>query len=219
MVHCVQWKWHVPRHTLCRNCRVHGFHGLQLRCRRQPPTHWRLHIPRRHRSSGMRLRGQCAECMRGCGDDFSSCEGRTISCPTTTHWLASTTDHASSSVLMHRPNGLQHDVSPARRRQLPQRDECGECGGSGVLGCMDPGSCTYNELATCMDDDSCLYIDECGDCGAVASLGAPSLRLRIQPGQHATTIHLPRMRRPKYTTISRWLHDPGVCIYPNACGS
>ena len=55
-------------------------------------------------------------------------------------------------------------------------DECGECGGSGVLGCMDESSCTYNELATCEDIVSCLYVDECGDCGGngIAGCTEPS---------------------------------------------
>ena len=115
---------------------------------------------------------------------------------TTTLWLASTTDHASSSVL----------DAPTQRRATGDAsaqqddgsclywDECGECGGSS-LRCMDPGSCTYNELATCEDIDSCLYVDECGDCGGngIAGCTEPSACNYVDP--------MPTC-------------DDGSCIYP-----
>lgn len=34
-------------------------------------------------------------------------------------------------------------------------DECGECGGTGVLGCTDSGACNYDVLASC-DDGTCI---------------------------------------------------------------
>ena len=40
-------------------------------------------------------------------------------------------------------------------------DECGECGGSGILGCTDITACNYNSSATC-DDGSCLELDDFG---------------------------------------------------------
>ena len=43
-------------------------------------------------------------------------------------------------------------------------DVCGDCGGSGTLGCTDPAACNYNSSA-CGDDGSCLMEDECGVCG------------------------------------------------------
>ena len=67
-----------------------------------------------------------------------------------------------------------------------ENDECGDCGGTGtlgctdpiadnydssaacddasciILGCMDPTSCNYSSLAN--TDHNCQYLDECGDC-------------------------------------------------------
>ena len=43
-------------------------------------------------------------------------------------------------------------------------DECGECGGEGILGCTDSGACNFEMNAEC-DNGSCLYLDECGVCG------------------------------------------------------
>jgi hypothetical protein len=51
-----------------------------------------------------------------------------------------------------------------------QLDACGECGGSGILGCTDMSACNYNALATC-DDGSCLQLDACGECGGNGVLG------------------------------------------------
>ena len=42
-------------------------------------------------------------------------------------------------------------------------DECGVCGGEGVLGCADSGACNYDIDAFC-DDGSCVYNDDCGVC-------------------------------------------------------
>jgi hypothetical protein len=43
-------------------------------------------------------------------------------------------------------------------------DVCGDCGGTGTLGCTNPEACNYNGDA-CADDGSCLMLDECGVCG------------------------------------------------------
>ena len=45
-----------------------------------------------------------------------------------------------------------------------QLDDCGECGGSGVLGCTDFTACNFDPDATC-DSGGCLTLDECGECG------------------------------------------------------
>jgi hypothetical protein len=55
-----------------------------------------------------------------------------------------------------------------------QLDGCGECGGSGVLGCTDMSACNYNSSATC-DDGSCLELDECGECGGSGVLGCTDM--------------------------------------------
>ena len=49
-------------------------------------------------------------------------------------------------------------------------DECGECAGTGMLGCTDVTACNYDEAATC-DDGSCLELDDCGECGGSGVLG------------------------------------------------
>ncbi|MFT5104302.1 MAG: hypothetical protein ACI86C_001966, partial [Candidatus Latescibacterota bacterium] len=49
-------------------------------------------------------------------------------------------------------------------------DQCGECGGSGTLGCTDPAACNYDSTASC-DDGSCLDLDQCGECGGSGTLG------------------------------------------------
>ena len=41
-------------------------------------------------------------------------------------------------------------------------DVCGDCGGSGVAGCMDATACNYDSTATC-DDSSCLFAAGCMD--------------------------------------------------------
>ena len=51
-----------------------------------------------------------------------------------------------------------------------QLDDCGVCGGNGVLGCIDPTACNYDPAATC-DDASCLQLDDCGVCGGNGVLG------------------------------------------------
>ena len=85
-------------------------------------------------------------------------------------------------------------------------DECGECGGSPVLGCMDPGSCTYNELAT-MTTPVCTTTNVV-TVEAMASLGAPSLRPANYNPTRRRILHLPRMRR-RLATIS-----PVVAMIP-----
>ena len=49
-------------------------------------------------------------------------------------------------------------------------DECGECAGTGMLGCTDVTACNYDENATC-DDGGCLELDDCGECGGSGVLG------------------------------------------------
>ena len=41
-------------------------------------------------------------------------------------------------------------------------DECGECGGDGLLGCVDPGACNFDVDATC-SDGTCEY-ETCAGC-------------------------------------------------------
>ena len=103
-------------------------------------------------------------------------------------------------------------------------DECGECGGSGVLGCMDESSCTYNELATCEDIVSCLYVDECGDCGGngIAGCTEPSA-CDYDPWAACNPYDeciYPGCDDPSACNyFPGGCNDPSVCIYPNACGN
>ena len=46
-------------------------------------------------------------------------------------------------------------------------DECGDCGGSGLLGCIDETACNFDADATC-DDGSCLEEDCAGECGGTS---------------------------------------------------
>ena len=91
-----------------------------------------------------------------------------------------------------RTRGLQLEAGATELDDSCQYlDECGECGGTGTLGCTDPGACNYDADAACDDgscvdealsdcidpeacnfnpeavcsDGSCQYLDECGECG------------------------------------------------------
>ncbi len=44
-------------------------------------------------------------------------------------------------------------------------DECGDCGGEGLLGCIDSEACNYNTEASC-DDGSCYFLPEVSISGA-----------------------------------------------------
>jgi len=57
-------------------------------------------------------------------------------------------------------DGICDDVDDC----VGQYDECGECNGSGTLGCTNPGACNYEVDAGC-DDGSCTFLDGCGVCG------------------------------------------------------
>ena len=57
-------------------------------------------------------------------------------------------------------DGICDDVDDC----VGQYDECGQCNGSGTLGCTNPGACNYEVDAGC-DDGSCTFLDGCGVCG------------------------------------------------------
>jgi len=50
-------------------------------------------------------------------------------------------------------------------------DECGNCGGTDTVGCMDAAACNYDANADCDPNNSCLYTDECGNCGGTDTAG------------------------------------------------
>ena len=162
----------------------------------------------------------------GCGDDFSSCEGCTIEFACNYDPLAFIDDGSCEFFCpgCTDPTACNYDASAQQDNgSCLYWDECGECGGSGVLGCMDASSCTYNELATCEDIDSCLYVDECGDCGGngIAGCTEPSA-CEYDPWATCDdgSCLYPGCDDPSACNyFPSGCNDPSVCIYPNACGN
>ena len=76
-------------------------------------------------------------------------------------------------------------------------DACGECNGTGYLGCTDFTACNYDMMATC-NDGSCQYFDECAVCGGDGVAGCTDMgACNYDAGAGC---------------------DDGTCLYNDVCG-